>query len=88
MERNPLRANLVRRAEDGRWSSLWQNRNERCDVELHEWPLPRPADWLEYVNQPETEAELQALRAATRFSRPFGSPQWQREMAWQARNAQ
>jgi putative transposase len=42
VERNPLRANLVTRAELWRWSSLWQFTQQRCDVELHTWPLPRP----------------------------------------------
>jgi putative transposase len=86
VERNALRANLVRRAELWRWSSLWQITQQRYDVELHAWPLPRPTNWLEYVNQPETEAELQRLRASAQFNRPFGSATWQREMGRQARN--
>ena len=44
--------NLVAFAEDWRWSSL--RRAERDDPAfpiLSDWPLPRPADWLEIVNQ-------------------------------------
>ena len=28
---------------------------------LAEWPLPEPADWLEQVNLPQTESELEAI---------------------------
>ena len=76
VERNALRANLVARAENWRWSSLWQWKNDHCDVEMHAWPLDRPVDWLEYVNGVETEAELAALRAAVLRGSPFGSRAW------------
>src|SRR5205807_457659 len=52
VERNALRANLVSRVELWRWSRLWQWQNERCDVPLRAWPLPRPDEWLTHVNDP------------------------------------
>src|SRR5262245_49901658 len=76
VERNPLRANLVSRAEAWRWSSLWQITQSQCDVELSEWPVPRPSNWTELVNRPETEAELSALRASAQSGAPFGSLEW------------
>src|SRR5271157_1702008 len=66
VERNALHANLVERAESWRWSSL--RRVEREDPAfpiLSTWPLPRPTDWLQLVNQPQTEAEVAALRSAS-----------------------
>ncbi len=77
VERNALRANLVPRAEEWPWSSL--RRAEREDPAfpiLAAWPLPRPADWLEIVNQAQSEAELQALRRCVRRGSPFGSADW------------
>ena len=77
VERNALRANLVQRAERWPWSSL--RRAEREDPAfplLSKWPLPRPADWLELVNRPQTEAELEALRCCVNRGRPFGDPAW------------
>lgn len=77
VERNALRANLVERAEEWRWSSL--RRAERDDPAfpiLSDWPLPRPANWLQMVNEPQTEAELEALRCCVNRSRPFGDPAW------------
>ncbi len=75
VERNALRANLVERAESWRWSSL--RRVEREDPAfpvLSTWPLPRPTDWLQIVNQPQTEAEVAALRAASSAVGPSAIP--------------
>lgn len=77
VERNALRANLVERAESWRWSSLGRAKREDPALPiLAPWPLPRPADWLEIVNQPQTEDELEALRTCVNRGRPFGSPGW------------
>jgi putative transposase len=81
VERNALRAGLVRRAELWRWCSLWQWANERTDVTLQRWPLPRPNQWIRLVNQVETEAELAAVRQAVRRGSPFGAESWQKRTA-------
>ena len=81
VERNALRANLVTRAEMWRWSSLWLLANDRCDVTLDGWPVPRPGCWAEYVNRAETEAELAALRESVRRGSPFGGFAWRQETA-------
>ena len=39
-------------------------------------PVPRPVDWLEHVNQPQTEAEVDRLRECLIRGRPFGAPMW------------
>jgi putative transposase len=64
VERNALRANLVARAEDWRWSSLWRRVHGTAEDRwpLSPWPLPRPRDWTDLVNRPQTEAELEAIR--------------------------
>ena len=78
LERNALRSNLVKRAEDWQWSSLW--RRERGTSEqrkcLSTWPLRLPRAWLELVNEPQTEAELESLRHCTQRGRPLGSEHW------------
>jgi len=83
VERNPLRANLVERAEQWRWSSLWRflHGDAQPRAFLSAWPLSRPAHWVDYVNQPQTEAELEALRRAVQRGCPFGSPSWQKRTA-------
>jgi hypothetical protein len=43
-----------------------------------EWVAPSasPTDWLPLVNQPQTEAEVVALRCCIHRGRPFGDPHW------------
>ena len=43
---------------------------------ISEWPLPRPRKWLQYVNEPETEAELVALRRSCMRGTPYGGTAW------------
>ena len=83
VERNALRAHLVLRAEEWRWSSLWQ-RCHRTGEErslLAAWPIDMPANWLERVNQTDDAQELEALRRSVQRGRPFGQPEWQKEIA-------
>jgi putative transposase len=57
-----LRANLVESAEAWRWGSLWRRVQRVRSPLLTAWPLPEPRDWPEWVNQPQTEAELESIR--------------------------
>jgi putative transposase len=75
VERNPLRAGLVGRAQEWRWSSLGQ-RGAQSGTLLDDWPMPRPAGWLRYVNGVETEAELAALRRSVLRGSPLGDAAW------------
>ncbi len=78
VERNALRANLVARAEDWRWGSLyrWQRGSVKESELLAVWPMRRLADWVQEVNAPQTEAELAALRRAVNRGCPFGGATW------------
>jgi len=83
VERNALRARMVRAAENWRYSSLW--RREKGSPEdrgmLAEWPVRRPADWLEWVNQPQSDKELEQIRRSVNKGQPFGSVPWQQKTA-------
>lgn len=81
VERNALRAGLVRRAEDWRWGSLNWRMRHRTPAGFIDPPSGLPADWLERVNRPETEEELEALRTSVNRERPFGSDHWAGEAA-------
>jgi len=81
VERNPLRAKLVKRAENWRWSSLWHRHHATQVPWLTEGPLALPADWIERVNQAQTEAELSALRRSVIRGAPFGEAIWQKQTA-------
>lgn len=76
VERNPLRARLVNRAEDWPWCSLRKRLDFCKDPALTEWPILRPENWTEQVNEPQTVAELEAIQLAVRLGRPVGDPDW------------
>ena len=83
VERNPVRARLVERALDWRWSSLWLRLNGTPHMRacLAPPPLDLPADWVSLVDQPETDSELEALRVSVNRGRPYGSSVWQNRIA-------
>ena len=80
VERNALRAGLAPRAEAWPWSSLAQRCGSWLPVQLTDWPVPRPADWLEAV-QCDRPSDTEQVRAAVRRSAPYGPPEWQRQIA-------
>jgi putative transposase len=83
VERNALRANLVLRAEQWRWSSLWrryQGTREEKSL-LARWPVEVSRNWIERVNQADYGRELEALRRCVQRGRPYGRPEWQKEIA-------
>ena len=49
IERNPVEAGLVARAEEWRWSSACQTRGEDA-LSLDLGPVPRSNNWLDIVN--------------------------------------
>ncbi len=76
VERNPLRAKLVARAEQWRWSSLWHRARRETGL-LDDGPVRLSHDWLRYVRSPQNEAELVALRQSVIRGAPFGDHSWQ-----------
>lgn len=78
VERNALRAKLVRRAEDWRFGSLWLRTRGSAEQRhiLSRWPLPQPATWARHVNQPQSDAELVAIRRSVERGQPFGDDRW------------
>jgi len=80
VEGNPLRAGMVEHAADWQWCSLWR----RCQGDaaiLSDWPIPVPSRWSQFVEQPQTEAELEAIRRSVARGRPFGDDRWARRIA-------
>ena len=83
VERNPLRAGTVTRAEDWRWSSLHVRLHgpETMRLLLSDWPIDQPRNWTALVNQPQTQAEVDAIHIATNRGRPLGNDSWVRATA-------
>jgi len=86
IERNALTANLVPRAEEWRFGSLWRRMNPHINdgvPPLFEWPVIRPTDWIDLVNEPQNKKEIDAIRLSVARGRPFGPPEWQERVAAQ-----
>lgn len=83
VERNALRAGLAKRAEDWKWGSLarWLAKPEPVPKLLSPWPVRRPPNWTERVNQPLTDQELKAVRRSVKRGTPFGNSQWTEAIA-------
>ena len=83
VERNPLRAKLVRAAEDWPWGSCAVRL--RLSHELYpllaDWPVERPHKWLQWVNTPQTPQEEAAVQEHIRRGRPWGDEAWVRDTA-------
>ena len=78
VERNAMRAKLVRRAEQWRWGSLarWHRGRAEDKALLSAWPLSRKPNWIECVNRAQTDAELQTIRTSVQRGSPFGDLEW------------
>ncbi len=82
VERNPLRAGLVVRAEEWRWSSLWRRSKggRQGRAWLSAWPLAPPRNWVRWANEPQTDTELEALRKCVARGQPYGTETWVQRM--------
>jgi putative transposase len=82
IEQNPLRAKLVKRAEDWRWSSLWRREQGSAkDKKLLDKSLVElPPDYLTFVNSIPEEEILQTVRTSVNKGAPFGSEKWTKKM--------
>ena len=77
---------LGRYVERNAFTSGLRRRHSPCcpsgdEALLSPWPLALPDDWVERVNAPQTEAELEALRKSLLRGCPFGAAGWQKKMA-------
>lgn len=82
IERNPVRAGLVQKAEDWKWGSAWirvHGTDAQCTL-LAESPVPLPQQYRRWVNTPDSEVELERLRNSVNRGTPYGNPTWIEQM--------
>lgn len=77
VERNALRARLVRRAEAWPWSSLAAHTKAGSTI-LVDGPLPLPKDWVDHVNAAQGAEEVDRIRTCVKRGAPFGDERWVR----------
>ncbi len=77
IERNPLRAALVERAEDRPWPSLHgPAAGGEPLARLDAGPAPRGDGWVQAVNSPMFDTEVARVRESVRRDRPLGDEIW------------
>jgi putative transposase len=79
VERNPVRAGIVRRAEDYPWSSAAAHCGLRCDPLISPLPLERVIgirDWSAWLAEEDGAKMLSVMRLCTRAGRPIGSDEF------------
>jgi putative transposase len=85
IEANPLRAGLVARAGDYRWSSFARHGQGVADPlldpvvpydALADYPAVRQRRWSAYVHQTPDEAELATVRRSNETGLPYGQKRW------------
>ena len=83
VERNPLRAKLVKRAEDWKWGSLWlrQQGSKEQKQMLSSWPIARGRNYLRLVNTLQPKPEVDFIRTSIVKNRPLGDAVWVRKVS-------
>jgi len=78
VERNAKKANLVKKAENWRWSSVWRRENGGIEQKklLSPWPVPEPKNYLTWLNEPRSPEEEEVLKKSIERGSPYGSDSW------------
>lgn len=78
VERNPLRAKLVKNLDNWRFSSYWRRTHgtdaQRCI--LAEWPIAIPGEYRAFIHDKVTAEELGEVRDAVQRGQLYGSDRW------------
>lgn len=82
VERNSVRAKLVRLCEDWQWGSAWRRIYGTAQQMklLDQSPVDLPGDYLKWINTPEKLDDLDMIRTSVNKSVPYGNRTWVEEM--------
>jgi putative transposase len=78
VERNPVRAKIVKKCENWKWGSVWKRAKGTKDQQklLSESPTPLPRNYLEWINTSDKENDLETLRRSVNKGVPYGKEAW------------
>lgn len=78
VECNARKANLVKNAQDWKWSSVWRRESGTIEQKklLSIWPVEVPKDYLKWLNQPQTENEEKVIEQSIERGAPYGDDNW------------
>lgn len=72
IERNPVRASLVDRAEHWAWSSATKGDEHR--IVISRWPVERPDQWIRLVNDGQSAVDVDDIRGCIQRNQAIGPP--------------
>jgi putative transposase len=82
VERNPVRAKIVARAEDYRWSSAQARVNKEKSAILDDfYLLEQIPDWSSFLSEEEATDDLKDMRRHVMVGRPLGEVKFLEELA-------
>jgi putative transposase len=78
VEQNALKAKLVDKAENWRWSSVWRRENGTNEQKkiLSDWPVSISEDYLFSINQIQMKPDEEVIEKSIIKSNPFGDDLW------------
>ena len=80
IESNAHRTKLTQKAEEWKYGSLYERVTKKREL-LNEPYVELYDEWVQYVNQPLKEGELEKIRNSVNRQAPLGQEQWQIETA-------
>ena len=82
VERNAKKANLVKRAENWRWSSVWRREKGTLKEKklLSSWLVSKPENYLVWLNSTQAQEEEKAIQRSIMRGNPFGESKWVQQM--------
>ena len=78
VERNPVRAKLVRNCENWRWGSAWRRiyGDKKQKKLMDPSPTPLPHGYTKWINTPDNKDDLPVIRHALNKGVPYGRDRW------------
>jgi putative transposase len=80
IEGNAVRAGLAASATQWKWSSHPERVSGDTGI-LSGLPIALPDDWTNYVDEPQTDSELEKLRRSVNRQTPYGDEEWQLQIS-------
>ena len=82
VERNPVRARLLKTCEDYRWGSAWIRKygSKKQKKLLANPPVEFPGAYFSWINQAEAEADQGRVRESVKRGSPLGTETWVTKM--------
>lgn len=82
IERNPVRAKLVKKCEDWQWGSAYRRIHGTIKQKklLAEIPTTLPADYMKWINTQDKPVDVTIIRNSVNRGVPYGGQTWKEKM--------